>query len=333
MIETIQFHGREVVAPILGNGRELVEDLEAYFQDEHFMEWFNLDEQTRKEFIRDRDDWKCLICGREEVEVHEIISKGASTAAQALVAWNMITVCREHHDLLQRHVWKIYHFDPLDLKGGLIVFDAGARRVPDEDLWFFNRPDPQMAEICHEDYRWLKAWALHRRAQDWEAAVRIARLRENKGYTHLGEASHRSMLSGALLDTAYAETLETAIGLANRYGVSERLVVSEKDSKGDEVLASAIDARWARQLLEAVDEGKIEQVGLARYLIDISGMSSLDYNRWYRGEIKGCKEKKRLGINVGEDKLYQYTVDPDDPEPSYDMIVEGKAVKGEVVEG
>jgi len=309
---TVELQGREVVSPTLGNERELVAKLEDYLLADN---WFDLDEQGRKDLVRKRDDCKCLICGADSTEVHEIVTKGSASAPRALVPWNMITVCREHHELLQPGIWTIYHFDPLDVESGLIVFDAGRHRV--KDMWFYDRPNPELLEECHEDRQWLQQWASERMAHDWEAAVRLSRLKMNQAWKHLGEPSMKALVAGTSFDTGYADSLRNTFEKSCEFDVQDVAVLCRPE--------------WAAKILKAAAAGKELPGGLRGALVAISGMSATDFGVFYDEHVRGTRHKKRVGVNKGADCVYQYEIEPGDPDPEdYDWVIEGHVVKGKV---
>jgi len=325
MIKTIEFQGHTVVAPIVGKDRELIAPLEDYLPSEGWL-WFMLadgrdtsisEEQLRKGWVRKRDGNCCLLCPNEVEtnEVHEIVSKGAASAARALVPWNMITLCREHHRLLQEGIWKIYHFDPLDKEHGLIVI--GADGHPVKKIWFYERPDPEMSAMCHEDYVWLEGWWRRRRGEEWEASVRLARLKDQSAWKHLGEKSHKALVAGAGADTVLCERLEKAMRQAIIMEVQDQVILVDSDR------VAPILRHIPRERLEAV-------------LIDVSGMSKADYIVWYDENIKSSKPVNRHAITVDQDGaiLQDYEVESGDPTQGMDadiVIDGGRVLKGEVV--
>lgn len=318
MIQTIEFHGHTVVAPIVGRGREMVAALAEYLPHPEYENpdlYFETDEQERKNFVRERDRHRCLLCSAEVEtnEVHEIIPKGGASAPRALVPWNMICVCREHHDLLQRGVYKVYHFDPLDLEDGLVVLDAESRVIPKDQMWFYNRPDPEMAEKCHEDYRWLTEYARQQRGAKWEAATRLIRLKENEAYRHLGEKTHRSLVAGSGADPSECDKLEKAMRLAIEREAQDLAIQCEPDR--------------ALAVLRSIPDEDLQ-----RALVDVSGMSKADYIEWYNENVKKDRRKKRWGFTKGG--LFSYEIEDADPHvDEYEDIIEGgRLVKGEAKE-
>lgn len=313
MTTTIEFHGHTVVAPILGKGQESSHPLEDYFLD--WKKWFKLEEQKRKDEIRGRDDDKCLICGQDAFEVHEIITKGAAGGEPALVPWNMVCTCRDHHTLLQKLIWSIYHFDPLNKENGLIVIGADGKPV--KKMWFYTRPDPEMSGPCHADLSWLTEWWKRRRGEEWEASIRLMRLKQNEGYRHLGAKSHKAMLSGAGTDTALCKRLEETMRNAIEKEVQDKIILLDSDR--------------AAKILDHVP-----QEHLGRVLIDVSGMSKADYIAWYDEHIRkagSIKPIKRHAITVDRNGavLQDYEVEPGDPEQGMDadVVIDG----GQVVKG
>jgi len=330
MIEFVKVRGHEVVAPIIGKGRELTHPLEDYFADPTLWEtvppdpveaWFALNEQGRKECIRRRHDETSAITNNKTRTVHEIYTRGANRS-MALVPWNQMCVCDDgEHGHLQEHRWTVYHWDPLDRKDGLIVI--GSDGHPMEKLWWNIQPDRSLVAECHEDYSWLRDWALQRRGREWEAAVRLLRLKANEADAVLGEQSHKSMLSGAGVDTALATRLEKSLDLAIERGVSAEIV--------------QLDPERAVKILKKVPADHLKDA-----ITDVAGMSHADFIKWLHENYGTLSNIKRLAVTLddGGGVVQAYEVEPDDPTQGMDadVVIEGnmrsgmRVVKGRVKE-
>ena len=246
MAQTIELRRYTVVSPI----SELIYPLEKYFPVDPSV-WFLLNEHKKKMLVLDRDDYHCQICGADSAEVHEIVTKGSVSADVALVPWNMITVCREHHVLLQNGKWKITHFDPADIDNGLVVIRGPDTLSPHDPLWFYERNQLSLADEAHDLYLQVTSWAKSRVAGDWAIAPILAQLREMKGYRQLGEKSHKSMLSGIRYnDTSLCSTLEKGLSLSLEKDVLD-LVLEMSPQRATKILRRAPDEELRDFLMQA----------------------------------------------------------------------------------
>ena len=247
MAQTIEFQGHAVVSPV----GKLIYPFEKYFPVDPLV-WFLLSEHKKKMLVLDRDDYHCQICGADSAKVHEIITKGSVSANVALVPWNMITVCREHHILAQHGKWKITRFDPADIDHGLdISIPGGSLSIPVDGLWFYTRNQPSLSDEAHDLYLQVTSWAKSRVAGDWAIAPILAQLREIKGYKQLGEKSHKSMLSGIRYsDTSLCSTLEKGLSLSLEKDVLD-LVLEMSPQRAIKILKRVPDEELRDFLMQA----------------------------------------------------------------------------------
>jgi len=254
---------------------ELTYPFEKYFPVD-LLAWFSLGEQRKKELNSYRDDHKCQICGADSSEVHEIITKGSVSANVALVPWNMITVCREHHILAQYGKWKITHFDPADIDHGLdISMPGGSLPIPVDGLWFYTRNQPSLSDEAHGLYLQVTLWAKSRVAGDWAIAPVLAELREMKGYKQLGEKSHKTMLSGIRYnDTSVCCALEKGLELSLERNAFD--------------LAIEMSPQRATQILKRVPDDELRD-----FMFDAAGWSQMDYlKEWNKRYAKSTDKDK-----------------------------------------
>ena len=268
MTQTIELQGHTVVSPI----DELIYPLEKYFPVDP-VAWFSLSEQRKKELISYRDDHKCQICGADSSEVHEIITKGSVSANVALVPWNMITVCRKCHVLLQESKWEIICFDPANIDDGLLLDDKDIPFV--NTLWFYVRNQPSSADEAFDLYLQVTAWAKSRVAGDWAIAPILAQLREIKGYKQLGEKSHKTMLSGIRYnDTSVCGALEKGLELSLERNVFD--------------LAIEMSPQRATQILKRVPDDELRD-----FMFNATGWSQMDYlKEWNKRYAKSTDKDK-----------------------------------------
>jgi len=142
LLGEMEFAGRQVVQPITGKEGKLVRPYEDYFTALGVTseEWFALEEQERKELIRKRDHYQDIITGNSQDHVHEFGTRGAHSV-RALVPWNMGSFTAKNHELLQKDIYTIYRFDPLDAENGLVIIRADGKPFPRDSLWFYHRND------------------------------------------------------------------------------------------------------------------------------------------------------------------------------------------------
>ena len=319
MTQTIELQGHTVVSPVGG----LIYPLEKYFPVDPLV-WFLLSEHKKKMLVLDRDDHHCQICGADSAEVHEIVTKGSVSANVALVPWNMITVCRECHILLQENKWHINVFDPANVDGGLAVTQRlGAPPLLDI-LWFYDRNQPSSADEAHNLYLQVTSWAKSRVAGDWAIAPVLVQLREMKGYKQLGEKSHKSMLSGIRYnDTSLCSMLEKGLSLS-----------LEKDVLG---LALEMSPQRAAKILKRVPDEELRD-----FLVQAATLSQKDFLlEWAERYLKstdgdkGHRDTFHVGGCVcGASQLIHERIvlqDPDDTTGLDKPVVVdgGQVIKGE----
>ena len=335
MIKMMDFHGHNVVAPITGKDMEMVAPLEDYFnlhegiagtvdgmQDPLIAWWFGLGEQTRKDCIRDRDDHKCLFCKKavDSDEVHEIIGKGASGGKPALVPWNQVTVCREHHELLQQYKWTIYRFDPLDKENGLIVIGQDGKRIANSELWFYNRPDKDLVDEANERFHMMEEALLANRNNEANFAENSFWMKEHDGASILGLGTHKAMLAQMHASTARDERLRTIYERALDRGVWNQ--------------AKQIDPDQAYKLLKRIKqdgdyEWLIPSDKLNGWFADALALSPGDFHRKYTEALGQTRPRKRFAINGA---VQMYEIEAGDPDGmDADVVIDGgRVVKGEV---
>ena len=318
MTQTIELQGHTIVSPI----DELIYPLEKYFPVDPSV-WFLLSEHKKKMLVLDRDDYHCQICGADSAEVHEIVTKGSVSADVALVPWNMITVCRKCHILLQEGKWEIICFDPADIDNGLVIQGIDAPPFPDT-LWFYDRNQPSLADEAHDLYLQVTSWAKSRVAGDWAIAPVLAQLHEMKGYKQLGEKSHKSMLSGIRYnDTSLCSTLEKGLSLS-----------LEKDVLG---LALEMSPQRATKILKRVPDEELKA-----FLIQAATLSQKDFLlEWAERYLKSTDGDKGHrdtfhvdGCTCGASQLIHERIvlkDPDDTTGLDKPVVVdgGQVIKGE----
>lgn len=142
LLGEMEFAGRQVVQPITGKEGKLVRPCEDYFTALGVTseEWFALEEQERKELIRKRDHYQCIMTGDSLDHVHEFGTRGAHSV-RALVPWNMAGFSAKTHNLFHNGMYSIYRFDPLDDKNGLVIIGSSGAPLSRDSLWFYHRGD------------------------------------------------------------------------------------------------------------------------------------------------------------------------------------------------
>jgi len=324
--QTIELQGHTVVSPI----GKLICPFEKYFPVDPLV-WFLLSEHKKKMLVLDRDDYHCQICGADSAEVHEIITKGSVSADVALVPWNMITVCREHHIMLQEHKYEILRFDPADMDHGFnlvhgfnSVTPGGILPLSEGDLWFYDHNQPSLSDKAHDLYMQVTSWAKSRVAGDWAIAPVLAQLREMKGYKQLGEKSHKTLLSGIRYnDTSVCGALEKGLELSLERNAFD--------------LAIEMSPQRAAQILKRVPDDELRD-----FMFDAAGWSQMDYlkewNKRYAKSIdkdKGHRDTFHVdGCVCGASQLIHERIalkDPDDTTGLDKPVVVdgGQVIKGE----
>ncbi len=251
----------QVVGPPQGR-KELVAPLRKYFSDpclrggevpEHpIAEWFNLDEQGRKELIRNRAIERCAITGKPSREVHETFTRGAYGGA-ALVPWNMEVFTPTVHDALQQHQMEVLRFDPLDDRkmnpkkrsGMFIVIGLDGHIIKQKDIWVYQRAAWRTAE---QDIIDVQNEILAVRKARWDIGIKLSKLKNSGGYQVGG----------------YNDVYE----LAANYGVSSpqaKLLIRAADFANESELGDlleSVDIEVADQLKSLPEEDVVEVFSL-----------------------------------------------------------------------
>lgn len=125
-----QYKDHDVCNPL----KELKYPLDYYFP----VDWFEWDEQRKKDWIRKRDDHRCQLSGKTSHVVHEIRPKGMGHKESRLVPYNMITIHQMFHQKIHNGDLEIIKFDPLNLESGLKI-----ETEINHALHFYSRPTSQ----------------------------------------------------------------------------------------------------------------------------------------------------------------------------------------------
>lgn len=111
------------------------------------------DENVRQAVL-ERDGRRCQLCGKDEnLNTHHIQPLGMGGSEERDVAENMLTLCTECHGKV--HVG-ILHIEEFTLDT-LIITDSESRRVPDDQLWFYQRQQAEHLEQVEARIQGLSA--------------------------------------------------------------------------------------------------------------------------------------------------------------------------------
>ena len=160
---------------------------------------------SRNESIRqtvlERDGRRCQICGAGKlVEAHHIDALGFGGSEEKDVAENMITLCAGCHGKVHAGMFRIEEFTP----DKLVITDSGSRRVPDNQLWFYQKQRIERLEQAEARLIGLQAIEEARAHDLWELATG-----DPPGYTLLDGYSEGETFSG------YVSGRNISVRLAN----------------------------------------------------------------------------------------------------------------------
>ncbi|MHC1630989.1 MAG: HNH endonuclease, partial [Methanotrichaceae archaeon] len=157
-------------------------------------------ESVRQEVLQ-RDNTHCQICGKStDLTVHHIRPLGMGGSEEKDVAENMITLCSECHRKIHAGTLHIESFTSDEL----IITDGESRRMPDSELWFYQRQ--RVEELEQAEARLIGLQAIEEaKARDlWELATG-----DPPGYTLLDGYSEGETFSG------YVSGRNISVRLAN----------------------------------------------------------------------------------------------------------------------
>ena len=316
MIETFNFHGREVVAHTDSQGGELVEHHIVYFQkfiraywagnvankplwvdaDDHtpFVDWwFEQEKEVLWEVVLKYFNWRGLV-SKNEIEtktVHELITRGSSSNERALVPWNMIPLIKENHDSAHRHQGiTIHRFDPLDDENGLVVLDVTNHKIDNADMWFYNRPEFEATNNANTRRRLVMDWAQRRIQEDWKIAPVLAVMRAEKDYKALGEPSHKALLSGMQHDQVKNEEkgipedkhFYVSTGICNSLEAALKLAIEGECVEQ----AMFLEPDKAAKIMRRIEDPKT----MREFLTQVSYLSQADFDYLWKLKYKKAPE-------------------------------------------
>jgi len=267
----MEFHGHTVVQPL----GELSKPLEDYFTDPRLWteghinmsvtlieQWFEFDEQERKDCIRRRGKERCFVTGEFTRTVHEIATRGANRSA-ALVPWNMgLVEPVKIHSLLQGNVMKMVRFDPLDTRrlnaskneGCLVIYSPNGHLMKEDELWMYQRPKREQAE---KDLISLEADTIAMRKVAWGIARTLKRLKESGGYAEEGWEDIYMCASQHGYASARVKEMIRAAGFAERFDVDKWMELLGFSRESVSIL---------KELPEDVSDEELLDFMLARFL-------------------------------------------------------------------
>jgi len=228
---------------------------------------------SRNESVRQnvlaRDGRRCQICGKDtDLNVHHIELLGLGGSEEKDVAENMITLCAECHGKVHAGMFHIEEFVP----DRLVVTDSGSRRVPDSQLWFYQRQ--RIAELEQAEARLIGLQAIEEaKAHDlWELATG-----DPPGYTLLDGYSEGETFS------AYVSGRNISVRLANEAVTAYSWIKGKGLVWPQGLQLDKVDLirRAEEQIKELVSEGQVASVMDGEAEV----MELFDSQKWLDGAV------------------------------------------------
>jgi len=127
---------------------------------------------SRSESVRqdvlERDGRRCQVCGKStDLNTHHIQPLGMGGSEEKDVAENMITLCSGCHRKIHAGTLHIESFTSDEL----IITDGESRRIPDSELWFYQRQRVERLEQAEARLIGLQAIEEAKARDLWELAT------------------------------------------------------------------------------------------------------------------------------------------------------------------